>query len=498
MSVVDAYAKVVIDDSGFRGEIPVLLTENGIVQPLLSYLLTKATDRSIAWQHNVVIATKLLLVYLEANQGCFSDPTSLLQSFATRLFTGTIGDDGLDPSGLYWIPASTAMANRHINALKGLTDYLADHSGVQHINPLVTADSYDQRLNYVAWHRRNQNDFLGHIKDRAVNETVHKARNIRGRRKLSRNDDDAVAFPERLFERFYLEGLGDAQTRRCAVRDQLITMMMHGAGLRESEPLHLWVQDVLIDPHDPTRALVRIYHPEDGKAPENWKSRTGKTNRSAYLRENYALAPRNRLRGTKAVGWKVRMHDHGDYYIQLYWFPTDFGRLFLKLWKEHLFYLAIIDRNHPYAFVSYEQDSLGQPYTLNAFNKNYAAAMARIGLSTSKFEGRSPHGHRHAFGRRLTRAGVDPVIRKKALHHSSLESQAVYTAPSIADVSQALDIAIERMDQHKSDSRPIQSFSNWNEILKTGFEDIDPHGLLSGPRAKLGRTSHEKQQEERP
>lgn len=486
MPAVDAYAKVVVDDSGYRSEIPVLLTEKGVVLPLLSYLLNKATGRSLAWQHNVVIATKMLLEYMEANQQNFSDPATLFQTFASRLFTGTVGDDGLDPSGLYWIPASTRMANRHLNALKGLTDYLADHEGAQHMNPLVTANSYDQRLNYAAWYRRNQNDFLGHIKDKTVSETVRNARNVRGRRRLSKTEDDAIAFPERLFERFYLEGVGGAQDRRCAVRDQLITMMMHGAGLRESEPLHLWVQDVLHDPHDPKKALVRVYHPEDGKAPDNWKSRTGKTSRSAYLRENHALAPRNKFRGTKAVGWKVRMHDHRDYYIQLHWFPTDFGRLFLKLWKEHLFYLASIDRHHPYAFVSYEQDYLGQPYTLNAFNKNYAAAMARIGQSTSKAEGRSPHGHRHAFGRRLTRAGVDPLIRKKALHHSSLESQAVYTAPGIADVNQALNQASKRLDENPTDSRLVQNLSNWDELMKTGFEDIDPQGLLSGPNARLG------------
>ena len=485
MPVVDAYAKIVVDDSGFRSEIPVLLTESGVVLPLLNYLLNKSHERSLAWQHNVVIATKMLLEYLEANQHNFTDPAMLFQSFATRLFTGTVGDDGLDPSGLYWMPASTAMANRHLSALKGLTDYLADHQGVEPLNPLVTVSNYDQRLSYAAWYRRNQNDFLGHIKDKTVDDTVQQARNVRGRRRLSKTDDDAVAFPERLFERFYFEGVGGAQDRRCAVRDQLITMMMHGAGLRESEPLHLWIQDVQEDPQDPKKALVRVYHPEEGKAPDGWKSRTGKTNRSAYLRENHALAPRNKLRGTRAVGWKVRLHDHRDHYIQLHWFPTDFGRLFLKLWKEHLFYLANIDRGHPYAFVSYERDSLGLPYTLNAFNKNYSAAMARIGLSTSKLEGRSPHGHRHAFGRRLTRAGVDPVMRKKALHHSSLESQAVYTTPSIAEVSQSLDQASKRLDDQAIDTCSIRPLSNWEEIMKFGFEDVDPQGLLSGRNAKL-------------
>ncbi|KRP64709.1 gamma-mobile-trio recombinase GmtY [Pseudomonas orientalis] len=485
MPVVDAYAKVVVDDSGLHSEIPVLLTDKGVVLPLLDCLLNKQTDHSVSWQRNVVSAAKLLLQYIEANQLAFSDPATLFQSFAARLFTGTVGDDGQDPSNLYWLPASIKMANRHLNALKVLTDYLADHQGVQHMNPLVSASSYDQCLNYAAWFRRNQNDFLGHIKDKTVNETVRQARNIKGRRALSRTEDDAIAFPERLLERFFLEGVGSAKDRRCAVRDQLITLMMHGAGLRESEPLHLWIHDVLIDPHEPDRALVRLYHPEEGKAPDAWKSRTGKTNRSAYLRETYALAPRNKLRGTKNVGWKVRLHDHRDGYIQLHWFPTDFGHLFLKLWGEHLHYLASIERHHPYAFVSYEKNSLGQPYTLNAFNKNYAAAMARIGLSTAKTDGRSPHGHRHAYGRRLTRAGIDPVLRKKALHHSSLESQAVYTALGIADVSQALARASKRLEEHTENGRRDSRFSHWDELTMTGFEDIDSGGLLSGPYAKL-------------
>ena len=72
MPAVDTYAKVVVDDSGFRSEIPVLLTEKGVVTPLLDYLLNKQTERSQHWQRNVVSAAKLLLEYMEANQHNFS------------------------------------------------------------------------------------------------------------------------------------------------------------------------------------------------------------------------------------------------------------------------------------------------------------------------------------------------------------------------------------------------------------------------------------------
>src|SRR5258708_35998149 len=37
------------------------------------------------------------------------------------------------------------------------------------------------------------------------------------------------------------------------------------------------------------------------------------------------------------------------------------------------------------------------------------------------------------------RAGVEPVFRKKALHHRSLASQAVYTAPAMTDMTRMLD-----------------------------------------------------------
>jgi hypothetical protein len=52
MPVVEAYAKVVVDDSGFRSEIPVLLAEQGVVTPLLNYLLNKQTERSLGGRKN--------------------------------------------------------------------------------------------------------------------------------------------------------------------------------------------------------------------------------------------------------------------------------------------------------------------------------------------------------------------------------------------------------------------------------------------------------------
>lgn len=67
--------------------------------------------------------------------------------------------------------------------------------------------------------------------------------------------------------------------------------------------------------------------------------------------------------------------------------------------------------------------------------------MFRIGTTPSKIEGRSPHAHRHAAGRRLQKANVHPLIIKKVLHHAVLDSQQPYTAPNLAQVSKSLSQA---------------------------------------------------------
>ncbi|MCU7872491.1 MAG: site-specific integrase [Candidatus Thiodiazotropha sp. (ex Lucinoma borealis)] len=486
MTPVKTKAKVVTDNTGFVFEMPVLVTEHGVLDPLLDYLLAHAHDRSASWSERVVHATYLLMQYMEANLDCFSDSKLLFESFAQRLYSGTINDEGLDPSSLYWLPSTTSTANGLIVSLTGLTDFLANKLCTQNMNPLRTTSTYEQRLNYAAWYRRNQHDFLGHIKDKTVSETINQARHIRGRRALVTVHDDLIGFPEKLFKRFYREGIGAAKDPRAALRNQLILLMMHFTGCRESDALHLWIDDVLIDPVNPEGVIVRLYHPEDGKAPNDWQGHNGVTNRAAYLRERYALTPRNKLTGTQRVGWKYRIVDHAaDRFIQLYWFPSQVGVLFGKLWRTYVRYVAAIDRNHPYAFISFNKENLGQPFTLNALNDAYKKALYRIGEVPAKVEGRSPHAHRHALGRRLEKARVHPRIIQKVLHHKSLTSQEPYTALGLDGVTQALNQATLALEHQAETGNVTLPLADWDELISHGFKDIDPDELLSGPYPKL-------------
>ena len=51
------------------------------------------------------------------------------------------------------------------------------------------------------------------------------------------------------------------------------------------------------------------------------------------------------------------------------------------------------------------------------------------------------HGHRHAYGQRLKAAIPDERIKQVAMHHKSIESQKIYTEPTIADVTASLNRA---------------------------------------------------------
>ena len=482
MPSVRVYATIVEDNTGIKSQLPVLLTEQGELSSVTDYVLKLEADGvSASVIKGFLQAVSLLLAYMEANKDLFSDPKMLFQTFAKRLYSGTIGEDGLDPSGLYWVPSSTGNVNKHIYRLTAFTDWLAKKQGSEPMNPLRDATPHEQRLNYAAWFRKNQNDFLGHIEDKSINKTIRKARTLKGRTPLTKTEDDAISFPEKHWETFFKEGVGGAKDPRVALRDKLVLLLMHGGGLRESEALALWVTDIFEDPYNPDNAIVRIYNEIDGKAPNGWRSRSGTTNREAYLKEEYARIPRIRMMGTQRIGWKNKLPDNKDNYIQVQWFPTDYSKVFMLLWKNYQKYRASVECHHPYAFISYHHSAFGEPYTLNAFHSSYAAGLKRIGLEPSKAQGLDPHGHRHNYGRRLERSGLNPLVIRRCMHHKSLESQTIYTGKSQQEISDELTQATLQLANPESKVKSL----DWKTLVEHGFEDIDPQGYFTGKHPKL-------------
>lgn len=189
--------------------------------------------------------------------------------------------------------------------------------GAVQLNPWREATRYEQRLNWMAQINKSHHSFLGHLDDvHEMTETAKQVRNVVNRRKSSSSHGGTKAFPEDQIHNLLWEGFRKTRKNieldlidRYNWRDIAITILMHGGRLRHSEVFHLWVQDVFTDPEDPNLAVVRIYHPSEGKAPRDFKNAlNGRyvSNREAYLLLKYGLLPRNRYSGNdkRFAGWK--------------------------------------------------------------------------------------------------------------------------------------------------------------------------------------------------
>ncbi len=173
-------ATIINDNTGIKSQIPILLTDQGELSPLTDYLLyLESNGRSVTTLERVIRVVAKLLEYMDVNSDVFNDPKLLFQTFSKRLYEGTVGENGIDPSGLYWIPASTIETHLLVSALTGFTDWLEANYCSVNINPLRISNSHEERLNYAAWYRKNQNNFLGHIKDKSINSTTKQARTER-------------------------------------------------------------------------------------------------------------------------------------------------------------------------------------------------------------------------------------------------------------------------------------------------------------------------------
>lgn len=442
---VTVKARVYADATGVYTELPALLTPAGVLEPLLDYCLYRRHDRSLTWMSKVTRSVRMFLEYLQSNPA-ERDTYRLFQDFAQRLYTGTFDrESGLDPSGLCWSPRSPQDASHIITHLTDFFDWLGEmRPEATKVNPRYAGGAFDRQTDEAAYQYRRSKAFLGHTwaTNASPANTGHR---VRGRRLPKVEKGEPPAFPEERFEELLVRGF--CAGGRQDYRGMLITLLLHGAGFRESEPFHLYIPDVFPDPAHPRQAMVRIHHPSYGNAPADWRGERGrprKGNRTEYLSQQFGLVPRTDLMDRRHAGWKGGMHD-GPYYKQAYWFLPEYGEWFMHLWHRYMEQVARIERNHPFAFINLNRAPVGAMYTLTQYNKAHAAACERIGLAVSKALGTTPHGHRHAYGRRLRNAGIDKALIRRFMHHASLESQEVYTQANTREALTALESAARRL-----------------------------------------------------
>lgn len=445
-------AKVYSDSTGASSELPALLTPNGLLMPLLDYCLHHHHRRSLSWMRKLIHAVGLFLDYLEVNS--HEEQTwKLFRNFAHRLYTGTFDiKTGIDPSNLCWQPKNWQVGGDAIRALSEFFDWLGStNSSAKAINPRYDGNAADRLIEESAYLFRRNKAFLGHSwAENPGSENVGRGRLTQSKRGPTVTKGEPPEFPHDRFDDLLFKGFRVGG--KYDYRGMLITLLMHGAGFRVSEPFHLYVGDVQPDPDDPSSALVMIHHPTEGAAPIDWRNASGKPmrgNRSAYLAAKWAMVPRTDLVGRDQAGWKNPRLD-GKYYMRAWWFDPVYGKWFLQLWQRYMREVAMNDRNHPFAFINLNREPIGDMYCIESFTKAHEAAVRRIGLEYGKSHGTTPHGHRHSYAQRLRRAEVDALNVMKFMHHRSIDSQDPYTQPTTAESLSALRSGSQRMKETAS------------------------------------------------
>lgn len=419
-------ANVRLDSTGIWVSLPAIVTEDGLLRSHLDYLLAHR-NKSWSWQDRSAFAIRLLIDYTKQNEGCFDSPYELFREFANCLYTGTVGEDGKDPSWLRWKPRKDDDAGFLINLITDYTDWLAQQHEEKkfQINPQVKPTRYEEWLGLAAHYQRKRRAFLSHLWANKPDPSYYR---LVMPRKVDRSQgvESKKSFPEGRIDDLLWKGFvrygfdtSDKIDERLDLKNVLITMLMHFGGLRISECFQIWVED--ITPWEDGTALVKVFHPAKGKRNKNSPSR-----REELLRR-YNLKPRFEYpkSHTLHAGWKELKEDNEDlHYVVVWWYPQSAGQIFNKLWRLYLTYQRYPDEGmHPFAFTTRS----GAPHSINGYNQSLKRAVERIGLLFSKENGTTAHGHRHAYGQRLSDAGCSSLIIKNALHQKSIESQQVYT-----------------------------------------------------------------------
>lgn len=151
------------DSTGKERQLPALLTQDGILISHLRFLADPDYYRkSEEWRTRNIYAIRMLVKYIQANEGVFEKATELLKSFAVAVEYGTIDiDTQRDPSGLYWLTRSATDARTMIGHVTAYTDWLAEQPefGQPRLNPFRTATSLEERMNWCAYYHSSADGF---------------------------------------------------------------------------------------------------------------------------------------------------------------------------------------------------------------------------------------------------------------------------------------------------------------------------------------------------
>lgn len=431
--------------------VRILVTADGILMPLVEYFLSPANrSKSQSWQRTTARAVGYFYDFTEQASSLYrdrGDPSVVLSEFAHHLISGTMLPDGSDELGLFWPKQQYATVETYIKSLTNFSDFCVRRFGKKEINPFVKTESLGQRIAiFRAWDQRNQNSLLSHVSDRKEKWLDAERQRLFSIACTPRIDiQPPLSFPVHKFFDLISDGFRlnnpDQRTAERNYADILIALLQGSAGFRESEPFHLFVDDIIENPLEPGSALVRIHHPTESKV-HLFDKHSGKNEyqyRSTFLASK-GLCARNTIRGKSRAGWKdpllIKDNATGAIYMEAYWFPKNYGEVFWHVYQRYLMLRRKTD--HPFLFIN---KTNCEPYRIQSYLKKFELAVRSIGLPYGKSHGTTPHGLRHMYGQSLRQAKISREIRQKAMHHKNPKSTDIYAQPTSKEISDELNRA---------------------------------------------------------
>lgn len=431
------YTETVVVHDKVRANIPTILlvVDSSPLESLLDFFREKCI--SLSSERTYAQATGKFIEWLSVRSDEFADSSKrniLYTAFVHDLRFGTYRD-GEDLYELHWLPTSHQNMKRLTNALLEFSDWLNTRYGATMLNPIHNQASVtDQIIFWRKWNKQKSGSLLAHVKSR------HKANydSMLGRqfglpRNRSTTSSEVKAFPVEHIDNLIWRGFinpGKNNDGRIWIkynlRDILITLLCLYGGCRASEPLHLWVNDVFIDPDDENLALVLIHEPSDGLTEyiDPLTKRVQKTTRADFL-ERFCggKKPLTFETGRRRSGWKGCLLTHRKQKaFQVFWIDKNAGRLFLTLWRLYIKHIRPVTPQKPWAFLTKDTQPLG----VEGFSDSFQGAVRRIGLEPAKWTGTTCHGLRHRYGQWLNDLGLGDKEGQVAMHHVNAKSQEVY------------------------------------------------------------------------
>jgi|GEM_PF-4957274 len=401
----------------------------------------------------------LFLEYCSAVDAVIEDFNALknvAQCFYDTLIKGTISDESIS---LLWSPKKKRAANTIIHYIELYLNYcLNELSLINIFGPKFVGNKHYGKyqeyklLSHLDRTKRNLNRLREDAKYQAVDFKLVKRKNS------EKENREVKRFPpEKAFEMISSGCIVSRNSKipiikRFNVRNALLFSMYLFAGLRSTESLQLYTDDVEIS-KNLDQLNVHLAHPEEAPIIYHGEQMT----RSEYLARAYRLKPRTELAGTKSAGWKgLEELDATTKSTALIWVAPEEVKLFLI--SLHTLYMNIRSEwiknapyRHPYYFVAED----GSPLKYNAVHKIWKQTCNRVGLTGLRRDGQHIHGARHNIAKILQELKLPTVVIKTVLHHVNILSQEKYKGIDVNEAQIKINLAFNEIVHGKLDGSKI-------------------------------------------